>query len=171
MSLELFERDLKRNLYRIWNRMSSGSYFAPAVKRVEIPKADGKVRPLGVPTVADRIAQMVVKQRLEPQLEPIFHADSYGYRPGKSAKDAVGKARKRCWKQDWVLDLDIQGFFDNLDWRLLMKAVRKHAPEAWVHSGHPRCTERCEFWTSTSSYGRGAGTSVSSSTAIVPGSG
>jgi len=132
VSLGQFERDLKRNLYRIWNRMSSGSYFAPVVKRVEIPKADGKTRPLGVPTVADRIAQMVVKQRLEPELEPIFHADSYGYRPGKSAKDAVGKARKRCWKQDWVLDLDIQGFFDNLDWPLLMKAVRKHAPVAWV---------------------------------------
>jgi RNA-directed DNA polymerase len=132
VSLGQFERDLKRNLYRIWNRMSSGSYFAPVVKRVEIPKADGKTRPLGVPTVADRIAQMVVKQRLEPELEPIFHADSYGYRPGKSAKDAVGKARKRCWKQDWVLDLDIQGFFDNLDWRLLLKAVRKHAPVAWV---------------------------------------
>lgn len=132
VSLGQFERDLKRNLYLIWNRMSSGSYFAPPVKRVEIPKADGKTRLLGVPTVADRIAQMVVKQRLEPELEPIFHADSYGYRPGKSAKDAVGKARKRCWKQDWVLDLDIQGFFDNLDWRLLMKAVRKHAPVAWV---------------------------------------
>jgi RNA-directed DNA polymerase len=132
VSLGQFERELKRNLYRIWNRMSSGSYFAPVVKRVEIPKADGKTRPLGVPTVADRIAQMVVKQRLETGLEPIFHADSYGYRPGKSAKDAVGKARKRCWKQDWVLDLDIQGFFDNLDWRLLLKAVRKHAPVAWV---------------------------------------
>jgi group II intron reverse transcriptase/maturase len=132
VSLGQFERDLKKNLYRIWNRMSSGSYFAPAVKRVEIPKADGKTRRLGVPTVADRVAQMVVKQRLEPVLEPIFHADSYGYRPGKSAKDAVGKARKRCWRHDWVLDLDIQGFFDNLDWRLLMKAVRKHAPVAWV---------------------------------------
>lgn len=132
VSLARFEQDLKRNLYRIWNRMSSGSYFAPGVLRVEIPKADGKKRLLGVPTVADRIAQMVVKQRLEPVLEPMFHADSYGYRPGKSAKDAVGKARKRCWKQDWVLDLDIQGFFDNLDWKLLMKAVRKHARVAWV---------------------------------------
>lgn len=132
VSLARYEQDLKKNLYRIWNRMSSGSYFAPEVLRVEIPKADGKTRLLGVPTVADRIAQMVVKQRLEPELEPVFHADSYGYRPGKSAKDAVGKARKRCWKQDWVLDLDIQGFFDNLDWKLLMKAVRKHAPVAWV---------------------------------------
>lgn len=103
VSLGQFERDLKRNLYRIWNRMSSGSYFAPAVKRVEIPKADGKKRLLGVPTVADRVAQMVVKQRLEPELEPMFHADSYGYRPGKSAKEAVGRARSAaggttgCW--------------------------------------------------------------------------
>lgn len=132
VSLARFEQDLKKNLYRIWNRMSSGSYFAPAVKRVEIEKADGKTRALGVPTVGDRIAQMVVKQRLEPVLEPVFHADSYGYRSGKSAKDAVAKARKRCWRHDWVLDLDIQGFFDNLDWKLLMKAVRKHAPVAWV---------------------------------------
>jgi RNA-directed DNA polymerase len=127
-----FERDLKKNLYRIWNRLSSGSYFAPAVKRVEIKKEDGKLRPLGIPTVADRVAQMVVKQRLEPLLEPLFHADSYGYRPGRSAHDAVRLARRRCWKHDWVLDLDIQGFFDNLDWALLLKAVRKHAKSAWV---------------------------------------
>ena len=132
VTLAEFDRDLKGNLYRIWNRLSSGSYFAPPVKRVEIPKADGKVRPLGIPTVGDRIAQMVVKQRLEPLVEPVFHANSYGYRPGKSAKDAVATARKRCWKHDWVLDLDIQGFFDNLDWSLLMKAVRKHAQCAWV---------------------------------------
>lgn len=132
VTLGEFERDLKRNLYRLWNRLSSGSYFAPPVKRVEIAKADGKVRPLGIPTVADRIAQMVVKQRLQPLLEPMFHADSYGYRPGRSAHDAVRAARKRCWKHDWVLDLDIQGFFDNLDWGLLMKAVRKHAKWSWV---------------------------------------
>ena len=132
VSLEMFERDEKNNLYRIWNQMSSGSYFAAPVKRVEIPKSDGKMRPLGIPTVADRIAQMVVKQRLEPKLEPLFHADSYGYRPGRSAHDAVKKARRRCWQHDWVLDLDIQGFFDNLDWGLLMKAVRKHAKLAWV---------------------------------------
>ncbi len=132
VSLEMFERDVKNNLYRIWNQMSSGSYFAAPVKRVEIPKSDGKMRPLGIPTVADRVAQMVVKQRLEPKLEPLFHADSYGYRPGRSAHDAVRKARRRCWQHDWVLDLDIQGFFDNLDWGLLMKAVRKHAKLAWV---------------------------------------
>jgi group II intron reverse transcriptase/maturase len=132
VSLEQFERDVKNNLYRIWNQMSSGSYFAAPVKRVEIPKSDGKTRPLGIPTVADRVAQMVVKQRLEPLVEPLFHADSYGYRPGRSAHDAVRKARRRCWQYGWVLDLDIKGFFDNLDWGLLMKAVRKHAKLSWV---------------------------------------
>jgi len=132
VSLEEFERDVKNNLYRIWNQMSSGSYFAAPVKRVEIPKSDGKMRPLGIPTVADRVAQMVVKQRLEPLVEPLFDVDSYGYRPGRSAQDAVRKARRRCWEHDWVLDLDIKGFFDNLDWGLLMKAVRKHAKHSWV---------------------------------------
>lgn len=132
VGLRQFERDLKKNLYRIWNRLSSGSYFAPPVKRVDIPKADGKTRPLGIPTVGDRIAQMVVKQRLEPLLEPVFHANSYGYRPGRSAHDAVRVARRLCWKHDWVLDLDIKGFFDNIDWKLLMRAVRKHARHAWV---------------------------------------
>ena len=127
-----FEKDLKGNLYKLWNRMSSGSYFPPPVLRVEIPKADGRTRPLGIPTVADRIAQMVVKQRLEPELERHFHPDSYGYRPGKSALDAVGKARKCCWKNDWVLDLDIKGFFDNIDNQLMMKAVRAHTTEKWV---------------------------------------
>jgi group II intron reverse transcriptase/maturase len=132
VTLEQFAQDLGRNLYRIWNRLSSGSYFAPPVKRVEIPKEDGKVRPLGIPTVADRIAQMVVKNRLEPQLEPLFDKSSYGYRPGRSAHDAVRQARRQCWQHDWVLDLDIQGFFDNLDWALLMKAVRKHSKWAWM---------------------------------------
>jgi group II intron reverse transcriptase/maturase len=132
VTLEDFERDLKRNLYRIWNRLSSGSYFAPPVKRVEMQEEGGKVRQLGIPTVGDRIAQMVVKQRLEPELEPLFDKDSYGYRPNRSAHDALKKARKQCWKHDWVLDLDIKGFFDNLDWELLMKAVRKHAKWSWV---------------------------------------
>ena len=127
-----FERDLKGNLYRIWNRLSSGSYFPPPVKRVEIPKSDGKVRALGIPTIADRIAQQVVRQRLEPQLEPVFQDSSFGYRPGRSAHDALRQARKQCWRRDWVLDLDIKGFFDNIDWGLLMKAVRKHAPCGWV---------------------------------------
>ncbi|MGR3318741.1 MAG: group II intron reverse transcriptase/maturase [Candidatus Anammoxibacter sp.] len=131
-TLEEFKENRKDNLYKIWNRMSSGSYFPPPVKRVEIPKTDGGVRPLGIPTVADRIAQMVVKQQLEPELENHFHPDSYGYRPGKSALEAVGIARKRCWKYDWVLDLDIKGFFDNLDHELMMKAVHRHTQEKWV---------------------------------------
>ena len=132
-SLEDFEKDLKGNLYKIWNRMSSGSYFPPPVRLVEIPKDQGRgVRPLGIPTVADRIAQMVVKMYFEPLVEPHFHPDSYGYRPGKSALDAVGTARQRCWRQDWVIDLDIKGFFDNLDHDLLMRAVRHHTDLPWV---------------------------------------
>ena len=127
-----FEEDLEGNLYKLWNRLASGSYFPPPVLRVEIPKADGRMRPLGIPTVADRVAQTVVKQYLEPELEKHFHPDSYGYRPGKSALDAVGMARKRCWKSDWVLDLDIKGFFDNIDHGLMMRAVRWHTEEAWV---------------------------------------
>ena len=111
-SIEDFEKRLKKNLYKIWNRMSSGSYFPPPVRTVKIPKKNGGERKLGIPTVADRIAQQVVKARLEPEVEPLFHADSYGYRPGKSALDAVGQARKRCWRLDWVLDLDIKSFFD-----------------------------------------------------------
>ena len=114
-SLDDFAQDLENNLYKLWNRMASGSYFPPAVRRVEIPKSGGGSRPLGIPTVADRVAQMVVKQVLEPQLEPIFDQDSYGYRPGKSAHQAVESCRKRCWKYDWVVDLDIKGFFDSID--------------------------------------------------------
>ncbi len=130
-TIEDFETDLKGNLYKIWNRMSSGSYFPPPVKRVEIPKAGGS-RPLGIPTVADRIAQTVVKMHLEPVVEPIFHPNSYGYRPGKSALDAVGVARKRCWRYDWVVDLDIRGFFDNLSHALVMRAVRKYTTCKWI---------------------------------------
>lgn len=131
-TIEEFERDLSNNLYKLWNRMSSGSYFPAPVRRVEIPKPDGQKRPLGIPTVTDRVAQMVVKQYLEPILEPHFHRDSYGYRPGKSALQAVGKARKRCWKYHWVLDLDIRSFFDTINHRLLMRAVRKHTDCKWV---------------------------------------
>ncbi|GMT41580.1 MAG: group II intron reverse transcriptase/maturase [bacterium] len=127
-----FEENLKGNLYKLWNRLASGSYFPPPVLRVEIPKGDGGMRPLGIPTVSDRVAQMVVKQYLEPELEKHFHPDSYGYRPGKSALDAVGMARKRCWKNDWVIDLDIKGFFDNIDHELMMRAVRTHTEEKWV---------------------------------------
>ena len=112
-SIAEFEQDRDKNLYRIWNRLSSGSYFPPPVKAVEIPKAGGKgVRVLGVPTVADRVAQTVVRMYLEPQVEPVFHPDSYGYRPKRSALDAVGICRQRCWRSDWVIDLDIRAFLD-----------------------------------------------------------
>jgi RNA-directed DNA polymerase len=127
-----FEGKLKDNLYRIWNRMSSGSYIPPPVLTVKIPKANGGERKLGIPTVSDRIAQMVVKSRLEPMVDPLFHPDSYGYRPGKAALDAVGQARQRCWRYDWIVDLDIKGFFDNIPHDLLMRAVEKHATEKWV---------------------------------------
>ena len=130
-SISDFEERLEDNLYKIWNRMSSGSYHPPAVRCVEIPKEDGGKRLLGIPTVADRIAQMVVKMSLEPKVEPCFHPDSYGYRPKKSAKQALGTARERCWRYDWVLDIDIKGFFDNLDHGLLMKAVEKHTDSKW----------------------------------------
>lgn len=131
-SITDFERKLKDNLYKLWNRLSSGSYFPPPVRTVKIPKADGGERKLGIPTVSDRIAQMVVKLRLEPEVDQLFHADSYGYRPGKSALEAVGQARQRCWRYDWVVDLDIKGFFDNIDHELLIRAVRKHAKDKWV---------------------------------------
>jgi RNA-directed DNA polymerase len=131
-SITDFEKGLKDNLYKIWNRMSSGSYFPPPVRVVEIDKKGGGRRSLGVPTVADRIAQMVAKIYFEPEIECIFHPDSYGYRPNKSALDAVGMARKRCWRYDWVLDLDIKGFFDNLPHELLMRAVGKHTQCKWL---------------------------------------
>lgn len=131
-SLAAFEKDLKGNLYKVWNRMSSGSYFPPPVRLVEIPKANGGKRPLGIPTVADRVAQTVVKMVLEPLVEPKFHPDSYGYRPGKSALDAVGVARKRCWDSDWVIDLDIKAFFDSLDHELMERAVAHHTDSPWV---------------------------------------
>ncbi len=127
-----FETNLKDNLYRIWNRMSSGSYFPSPVRVVEIPKLDGGVRPLGIPTVADRVAQAVAKKFLEPLVEPHFHEDSYGYRPGKSALDAVATARARCWHADWVVDLDIKGFFDNLNHDLVLRAVRRHSECRWL---------------------------------------
>lgn len=131
-SIEGFEANLRDNLYTLWNRMSSGSYMPPPVLRVEIPKADGGKRPLGIPTVADRVAQMVVKHVLEPELERHFHADSYGYRPGKSALDAVAVTRQRCWRYPWAVDLDIKAFFDTIDHELLMKAVRHHTENRWV---------------------------------------
>ena len=131
-SIELFAQDLENNLYKIWNRMSSGSYLPPPVRAVPIPKKSGGQRILGVPTVADRVAKTVVKLVIEPTLEQVFLPDSYGYRPGKSALDAVGVTRKRCWQYDWVLEFDIKGLFDNIPHPLLMKAVRKHVQDKWV---------------------------------------
>lgn len=127
-----FELNLKDNLYKLWNRLSSGTYFPPPVKAVPIPKKSGGERILGVPTVSDRIAQMVVKLTFEPCVEPYFSPDSYGYRPNKSALDAIGVTRQRCWRYDWILEYDIKGLFDNLDHELLMKAVRKHTDNKWV---------------------------------------
>ena len=132
VSIEQFDSDLSRNLYKLWNRMASGSYFPPPVKEVEIPKKDGKVRKLGIPTVSDRIGQMVVKRFLEPRLEKEFSQNSFGYRPKKSAHQALEQVRKNCWKTDWVIDLDIKGFFDNINHDKLMLAVEKHVPENWV---------------------------------------
>jgi RNA-directed DNA polymerase len=132
-SIEGFEADLKNNLYKIWNRMSSGSYFPPPVRAVEIPKLHGGgTRVLGVPCIADRVAQTVAARRLEAEVEPIFHPASYGYRPGRSALDAVAACRKRCWRNGWVIDLDIRKFFDSVPWSLIVKAVEKHTDQPWV---------------------------------------
>ena len=132
-SVEAFEADLRNNLYKIWNRMSSGTYFPPPVRAVEIPKPHGGgTRVLGVPTVADRIAQTVVALQLLPRMESIFHSDSYGYRPGRSPLAAVKKCRERCWKKDWVLDLDVQKFFDSVDHELVVKAVEANTDQKWV---------------------------------------
>lgn len=131
-SIQDFEARLGDNLYKLWNRLSSGSYMPPPVRRVDIPKASGGTRPLGIPTVADRIAQEVARRYLEPLVEPRFHEDSYGYRPGRSAIDAIRTARQRCWRYDWVVDIDIKSFFDSIDHELLLRAVRKHTACPWV---------------------------------------
>jgi RNA-directed DNA polymerase len=132
-SVDDFEADLKNNLYKVWNRMSSGSYFPPPVLAVEISKPHGAgTRMFGVPTIADRVAQTVVARRLEARVEPIFHSSSYGYRPGRSALDAVAACRQRCWKADWVVDLDIQKFFDSVPWDLIVKAVEVNTDQPWV---------------------------------------
>jgi RNA-directed DNA polymerase len=131
-SIEAFERNLRGNLYKIWNRMASGSYFPPAVKAVSIPKKSGGTRTLGIPTVADRVAQTAVKMVLEPVLEPVFDRDSFGYRPGRSALDAVALVRRRCWKYDWVVEFDIKGLFDNIDHTLLLRALVHHCSTSWV---------------------------------------
>lgn len=132
VELEDYEKNLKDNLYKLWNRMSSGSYFPSPVRLMEIPKKAGGVRKLGIPTIQDRIAQTVAKMVLEPELEPHFHPDSYGYRPGKSAIAAVGVARKRCWHHDWVVDLDVKGFFDSIDHDLLLRALGRHTQCRWL---------------------------------------
>jgi RNA-directed DNA polymerase len=131
-SIQAFEENLRDNLYKVWNRMSSGSYMPPPVKAVEIPKKKGGSRMLGVPTVADRVAQTVAYLYLEPEVEPVFHHDSYGYRPGRSAHDALAVCRQRCWKYDWVLDLDLKSFFDSLDHSLVLKAVAHHTNLRWI---------------------------------------
>jgi len=131
-TIEYYERGLDGNLYKLWNRMSSGTYFPKPVKQVLIPKKNGKKRPLGIPTVEDRVAQTVVKNNIEPMLEEVFIEDSYGYRPGKSATDAIAATRKRCWKYDWVVEFDIIGLFDNIDHELLFKALDFHIDEKWA---------------------------------------
>lgn len=132
VDFEKFEENLSDNLYKLWNRMASGSYYPQPVKGVEIPKKNGKKRLLGIPTIADRVAQMVVRNRLEPLVEPIFLPDSYGYRPNKSATDAIGATRERCWKMPWVIEFDIVGLFDNIKHEKMMKAVKVHTDEKWV---------------------------------------
>jgi group II intron reverse transcriptase/maturase len=133
VSLAEFETDLKDNLYKVWNRMSSGSYFPPPVKAVEIPRAHGTgTRMLGVPTIADRVAQTVVAARIEAAAEPVFHPGSFGYRPGRSALDAVAACRERCWSYDWVIDLDVEKFFDSVRWDLVLKAVQARVDLPWV---------------------------------------
>jgi RNA-directed DNA polymerase len=133
-SIEAFEADLGNNLYKIWNRMSSGTYFPPPVRAVEIPKASGGTRVLGVPAVADRVAQTVAALALEPRTESIFHEDSYGYRPRRGALDAVAKCRERCWEKDWVIDLDVRKFFDSVPWDLMVKAVEANTTheQRWI---------------------------------------
>lgn len=131
-SMDEFDANRSKHLYKLWNRMASGSYLPPAVKEVEITKKDGKPRKLGIPTISDRVGQMVIKDYIEPRLEKIFSPNSYGYRPGKSAHQALASVRLNCRKTDWVIDLDIKGFFDNIDHGKLMLAIEKHVPENWA---------------------------------------
>lgn len=131
-TIEAFNKNLGGNLYKIWNRMSSGSYQPPLVRTVLIPKKQGGFRPLGIPTVGDRIAQGVAKMYLEPILEPLFHINSFGYRPNRSAHDALAQCVENCKNHSWVVDLDIKGFFDNINHELMMKMVSYHTDEKWV---------------------------------------
>ena len=131
-SIEAYQNRLGQNLYTLWNRMSSGSYLPQPVRQVLIPKGDGQTRPLGIPTVNDRVAQMVVKMIVEPRLERCFHPSSFGYRSGRNAHQAVNQARRNCWRYDWVLDMDMKAFFDTIDHDLMMSAIEKHVPEKWI---------------------------------------
>ena len=131
VSMKEFDAQRSKHLYKLWNRMASGSYFPPPVKEVEIPKKDGKFRKLGIPTISDRVAQMAIKDYLEPRFEKIFSPHSYGYRPNKNAHQALAAVRENSWKQEWVVDLDIKGFFDNIDHLKLMTALEKHVKEKW----------------------------------------
>ncbi len=132
VSVEEFESDLRNNLYKVWNRMASGTYFPPEVRAVAIPKSGGGARILGVPTVGDRVAQTVVAAHLSARVEPVFHRDSYGYRPGRSALDAVESCRRRCWKYDWVVEFDIRKFFDSVPWDKVVAAIEAHTDARWV---------------------------------------
>ena len=132
VSMEEYDANRRKHLYKLWNRMASGSYFPPPVKEVEIPKKDGKVRKLGIPTISDRVAQMVITMYIEPRFEEIFSPNSYGYRPNKNAHQALAKVRENTRKSDWVIDLDIKGFFDNISHTKLMLAVEKHVAENWI---------------------------------------
>jgi group II intron reverse transcriptase/maturase len=148
-TIAMFDQDLSRNLYKLWNRMSSGSYFPPPVKQVEIPKAKGGTRKLGIPTVSDRIAQTVVKRAIEPILDPIFHPDSYGYRPGRSAKQAIAVTRKRCWQFDWVVEFDIKSAFDqDRSWSLDKSGSQPHQGglDAAVSGTMANCSVRDFRW-------------------------
>lgn len=132
LSMSQYDLQRHRHLYKVWNRLASGSYFPPPVLQVEIPKKNGSIRQLGIPTISDRVAQTVIKNQIEERLEKIFYPQSYGYRPKRSAHQALGQVRKNCWKYDWVIDLDIKNFFDDIDHDKLLKALGKHVEEKWV---------------------------------------
>jgi len=133
-SIEMFNENLSGNLYKIWNRMTSGSYFPPPVRTVFIPKKQGGERPLGIPTVSDRIVRLrrIVKDYLEPVMEAVFHNSSFGYRPGRSAHDALAQCHENCVSKAWVLDVDIKGFFDNISHNIMLQLLQQHTREKWV---------------------------------------
>ncbi|WP_345008173.1 group II intron reverse transcriptase/maturase [Snuella lapsa] len=132
LSMSDYDKQRHRHLYKVWNRLASGSYYPPPVLQVEIPKKNGSIRQLGIPTISDRVAQTVIRNQIEERLEIIFHPQSYGYRPKRSAHQALEQVRKNCWKHDWVIDLDIKNFFDEIDHNKLLKALGKHVEEKWV---------------------------------------